>query len=360
MRILFNMGHPAQFHLFRHAIGLLEKDGHVCRITCIRKDVLLNLLDAGGFSYTVIGSFSSTLMGKMIEQVRIEERLFRIVREFSPDILVGGTGSVAVAHVGKLVRIPSIVFDDTEHAKIEHTLMDPFVSTLCTPSCYRSELGKKQIRYNGFHELAYLHPRYFTPDPSVLNDPGLTPDDPFIVIRFVSWDASHDVGHHGVLDKAGFVRTLMPYGKILITSEGPLPKELEQYRIRIPPEKMHDLLSYATMYIGEGATMASEAALLGTPSILISSLVGTMGNFIELEKNYDLLYSFSDAEKALHKALEILQNPHSKQIWAEKREHLLSDKIDVTAFIVRFIEEYPRSIAEMNTGKKPGRKTESK
>jgi len=345
------MGHPAQFHLFKHAIRILEQDGHECRITCIKKDVLQNLLDADGYSYIVIGSFSSTLMGKMIEQVRIEERLYRIVKDFAPDILVGGTGSVAVAHIGKLLRLPSIVFDDTEHAKIEHTLMDPFVSTLCTPSCYRSDLGKKQIRYNGFHELAYLHPGYFTPDPAVLTELGLTPDDPFIIIRFVSWDASHDVGHHGVLDKAGFVRTLEPYGKILITSEGPLPKELEQYRIRIPPEKMHDLLFYAAMYIGEGATMASEAALLGTPSLLISSLVGTMGNFIELEK-YDLLYSFPDAENALHKALEILRDPCSKKIWAEKLERLLRDKIDVTAFIVRFIENYPQSFIEMQEQQK--------
>jgi predicted glycosyltransferase len=347
LRILFNMGHPAQFHLFKHAIRLLEGKGHDCRITCISKDVLQNLLDAGGYSYTVIGSFSPTLLGKMVEQVRIEARLYQQVRDFAPDILVGGPGSVAVAHVGKLARLPSIVFDDTEHAKIEHTLMDPFVSTVCTPSCYRSDLGKKQIRYNGFHELAYLHPNHFTPNPAVLSEVGLTPHDPFIIIRFVSWNASHDIGHHGVLDKAGFVRTLEPYGRILITSEGPLPQELEQYRIRISPEKMHDLLYYATMYIGEGATMASEAALLGTPSILISSLVGTMGNFIELEKKYDLMYSYSDAENALHTALDILRDPQNKRIWAEKLACLLRDKIDVTAFIVRFIENYPQSSIEM-------------
>jgi len=348
LRILFTMGHPAQFHLFKHTIRLLERDGHDCAITCSKKDVLLDLLDAGGYPYTLIGNSSSTLWGKMIEQVKVEARLYQKVRDFAPDILIGGPGGVTVAHVGILTGLPSVVFDDTEHAKIEHTLMDPFVSTICTPSCYRSDLGKKQIRYNGFHELAYLHPNHFTPNPAVLSELGLTPHDPFIIIRFVSWDASHDVGHHGILDKPGFVRTLEPYGRILITSEGPLPQELEQYRIRISPEKMHDLLYYAAMYIGEGATMASEAALLGTPSLLISSLVGTMGNFIELEKKYDLMYSYSDAENALHKALDILRDPQNKRIWAEKLARLLRDKIDVTAFMVRFIENYPKSISEMH------------
>ena len=87
--------------------------------------------------------------------------------------------------------------------------------------------------------------------------------------------------------------------------------------------------------------MASEAAFLGTPSIFISSLAGTMGNFIELEESYDLLYSYTDDNAAQGKAMEILQNPHCKEISKTKRERLLKDKIDVTAFIIQFIESYP-------------------
>jgi predicted glycosyltransferase len=346
------MGHPAHFHLFRHAIRILEEKGHECRITSVRKDVLQNLLDAGGYRYTIIGNFSSTLLGKMIEQIRIEALLYREVKNFNPDILVGGTGSVAVAHVGTIARIPSIVFDDTEHARIEHTLMDPFVSTLCTPSCYCNDIGERHIRYNGFHELAYLYPGYFIPCSTVISEIGLAAGDPFIVVRFVTWDASHDIGHHGILDREGLVKALEPYGRILITSEGPLPAGLEKYRIRIPPEKMHDLLYYASLYIGEGATMASEAALLGTPSLLVSTLTGTMGNFLELEKRYDLMYSFSDSEVALKKALDILSNPDSKNIWAGRLKRLLEDKIDVTAFMVWFIENYPQSFHEMKEKKK--------
>ena len=81
---------------------------------------------------------------------------------FRPDLLVGGVGNVYVAHVGKLLRKPSIVFDDIEHAEIDHRLMDPFVSVICTPSCYRGDIGTKQVRYNGYHEPAYLHPNRFT------------------------------------------------------------------------------------------------------------------------------------------------------------------------------------------------------
>ena len=92
--------------------------------------------------------------------------------------------------------------------------------------------------------------------------------------------------------------------------------------------------------------MATEASVLGTPSIYISSLVGTMGNFIELEQKYDLLYSFREPDKAIQKALELIQQPDLKEKWAKKREGLLADKIDVTQFMVDFIENYPESFVK--------------
>ena len=346
VRILFNMGHPADIHLFKHAIRLLERGGHECGITCIRKDVLQNLLDAGGYSYTPIGNFSSTLLGKMLEQIRIELRLYLKVRDFAPDLLVGGTGGVAVAQVGVLARIPSLVFDDTEHAKIEHALLDPFASTICTPACYQGNLGSKQVRYDGNHALAYLHPNYFTPNPAVLAETGLTPDDPYIIVRFVSWDASHDVGQQGICDKIGLVKALEPYGRILITSEGPLPQELESYRIQVSPEKMHDLLYYALLYIGEGATMASESAVLGTHAIYVSTL--RLGYIDEEKEKYDLVSTFSDPEEmktnVLDTAVRLLSDPLLRRRGKESREKLIREKIDVTAFMTWLIEEYPDSI----------------
>ena len=110
---------------------------------------------------------------------------------------------------------------------------------------------------------------------------------------------------------------------------------------------MHDILFYATLYLGEGGTMASEAALLGTPAVYVSSLSGTMGNFIELEETFDLLYSFSDGEEAVVRAKQILRDPASKENWRKKRARMLNEKIDTTAFMIWFVENYPDSQAEM-------------
>ncbi|HII92061.1 MAG TPA: DUF354 domain-containing protein [Methanosarcina sp.] len=348
MKILFNMGHPGQIHLFKNSIRELKKKGHECKITIIDKDVSLKLLDAYNFEYEVVGYAKPSIFGKATELLKIESRLFKICKLFKPDILVGGVGNAYVAHVGKLIGRPSIVFDDTEHAKLEHLLTDPFATVICTPSCFQSNLGKKQVRYNGYHELAYLHPNYFTPNPTVLNEIGLSEEDTLIVLRFVLWNADHDIGQYGIKHKIKFVNELEKYGQVLITSEGKLEPELERYKIKVSPDKLHDLLYYATLCIGEGATTAAESAILGTPSIYVSSLVGTMGNFSELEDKYGLIFSYEDSDEALKKAIKLLHDSTLKDDWILKKDVLLNEKIDVTKFMVQLISNYSEILVNGN------------
>jgi hypothetical protein len=72
-----------------------------------------------------------------------------------------------------------------------------------------------------------------------------------------------------------------------------------------------------------------------------------MSNFIELEKKFGLIFNFSDPDLAIQKAIEILQHPNLKQEWQQKREKLLKEKIDITTFMVWFIENYPESFKVM-------------
>src|SRR5690606_16622585 len=150
-----------------------------------------------------------------------------------------------------------------------------------------------------YHELAYLHPRRFTPNPRVLDEFGLSENTPFFIVRFVSWRAVHDMGEKGFTEKGKrqLVQDLLKCGRVILTSEDPLPPDLQTYKLSVSLEKVHDLLYYATMYVGEGATMASESAVLGTPSVYVSSI--TAGTLEEQEKKYDLLRHFRDEKDAL-------------------------------------------------------------
>jgi len=345
MRILVDIGHPAHVHLFKNLIWSLGRKGHEVKITTRDKDIALHLLNAYGLKYENQGKHYRGLLNKMYGVLKFDYRLYKVAKKFKPDILTS-MGSPYATHVAKLIGKPSITFDDTEHSRIEHILYSPFTDAICTPSCFKKDLGPKQVRFNGYHELAYLHPNYFKPDPSVLDELNLTKNDKFFILRFVSWSASHDIGQKGFIDKTGLIKNLGEHGTVLITSEGPLTKEIEKFKITISPEKIHDLLYYATMYIGEGATMATEAGILGTPSIYLSSLVGTMGNFDELEKEYGLVYSFTDSQKARRMINELLNENNLKIKWQKKREKLLKEKIDVTAWMIDFIERYPESFYE--------------
>ncbi|MCL7413244.1 MAG: DUF354 domain-containing protein [ANME-2 cluster archaeon] len=340
MKVLVDIGHPAHVHFFKNAIWKLESEGHQVQITARDKEIALYLLDVYGFYYHDLGKNQKGLLKKGIYMLKIDFEMYKVVKKFNPDVLMG-IHNPYIAQVSKLSRKPSLIYTDTEHAKFANNLTFPFATVNFTPSCFKKDLGSKQIRYNGYHELAYLHPDYFTPDPSVLDELELKEGERFIILRFVAWGASHDGGHKGISMelRRRFVRELEKYGRILITSESELPAEFEPYRMKLAPEKMHDLLYYAALYVGEGGTMATEAGILGTPSIYISSLVGSMGNFEELENKYGLVYSFRDPLSAIDDIFKILKNNNSKDEWKVKRKILLDETIDVTSFIVKNIKD---------------------
>ena len=346
MRILVDIGHPAHVHFFKNFIWEMGRRGHEPVVTARDKDVTLGLLKEYGIGHTVVGRMGKGRFDLIREWIGRDRKIYSIARQFHPDVLTG-IHNPCVAHVARLTGAKSIIFTDSEPTKLADMVTFPFADVICTPSCYKKDLGKKQVRYHGYHELAYLHPNYFKPDPSVLQEAGLTRKDRFIIMRFVAWQASHDIRQHGfnLETKMRAVRELEKYARVFITSEKPLLGEFEKYRIPTSPEKIHDLLFYATLLIGDTQTMTTEAGILGTSAVRCNSFVGPndMSNFIELEHNYDLLYSFREPDKAIEKALELLQQPDLKGQWAKKRQRLLADKIDVTRFMVDFIENYPDS-----------------
>ncbi len=346
MKIVVDINHPAHVHYFKNFIWEMEKRGHEILITASHKDVATELLQISGLPFIDLGSYGSSPMEKMLNVPIMDIKMYRAVKGFNPDILMGFS-SIRAAHVSKLIGKPSIILDDTEHAKWEHRLYVPFANTILTPNCFMKELGPKHLRFDGYLELAALHPNYFKPDPTVLEDLGLNEQDRFFILRFISWDAGHDIGQQGIRNVKELVDSLERCGRVLISAEGTLPTDLERFRISVSPEKIHHLLHYATLFVGEGATMAAESAVIGTPAIYISSLAGTMGNFIDLEERYDLVYSFVNSEEAKVKALEMAHDPNLKARWRTKCEALLGEKIDVTAFLARFVEDYPSSVSTL-------------
>jgi hypothetical protein len=357
MRILFYLGHPAHYHLFKNIISELLKKNHKVSILIKKKDILEDLLIQSGYEYINIlpEGRKDNRIGIAWGLLKRDFSMFKFCLKHHIDIMLGT--STEITHVGKILNIPSIIVqeDDYNEVPLFSKLGYPFAKNILAPiSCptgpINSKWENKTIHYEGFHELAYLHPKRFTPMLSkIVNDIDVS--KPFYILRFAKLTAHHDKGKTGITSEISqtIIDLLKPHGNIFITSERELEPQFEKYRINIKTENIHHALFYANMYIGDSQTMAAEAAVLGTPSLRFNDFVRKLGYLNELEDKYGLTYGIktSEPEKLFKKINEFLKTSNLKQEWQLRREKLLSEKIDVTAFMVWFIENYPNSVQVM-------------
>lgn len=335
MKVLFEVTHPAHVHLFRHSIKELEQRGNKVHVTSRDKDLTTQLLANYNIEHTVLSKKRSGFFSLVTEWSLREIKTLRHYQKLDPDVVVSRFNPAA-SHASYLLGIPHLVFDDTEGkpAYVRKSAI-PFSDVIYTPECFELDLGESQVRYPGYHELAYLHPNRFKPDSGILDeiDTGHV-----VVLRFVSWDAIHDMGEGGFDDIFELISALERAGAtILITAEGDLPAGLNQYQIQIPPHRIHHLLYEADLFFGESATMATESAVLGTPAIFVSSV--QTGYTKELEEEYKLVFNYSGEnrhQRSLNKAIETLKESKSSK-WESRRKKLLNDKIDTTEFILEQI-----------------------
>jgi len=335
MKILIDIGHPAHVHYFRNFIKIMEEKKHTILVVARDKEVSQELLKRYNIPFVTRGKGANGLFGKVLYLIKTNFVLFSKALYFKPDIFVSFASPYA-AQVSWLMRKPHIAFTDTEHAKLGNYAFMPFTSTIITPNFFLDDLGKKHIKFNGFMEQCYLDKKYFTPkDVSKLLQ--LKKDEKYIILRFVSWGASHDIGHSGLNDKVkiDIVNRLSQNYKLFISSEGKLPQQFVQYKINISPDKMHDVLANAHLFIGEGATMASECAILGTPAIYVNSL--NAGTLIAQEENGSI-FGFRNSNGVLEKAIELLETLNLKEKFKEKQRTLLKESIDVTSFMVGLLK----------------------
>ena len=350
MRILLYLGHPAHFHLFKNVVCELKLRGHEVETLIKTKDVLEELLQASEWTYKNISkrergaSRLQIFWGLLARDVAV----IRVARVFRPHLMIGT--SAEIAHAGKLLGTPSIVVNEDDHDVVPlfARAAYPFATTILAPSsCRMGRWIDKTATYESYHELAYLHPDVFAPDPEVAR--RLSPSgERYFILRFAKLTAHHDAGRSGIVPEIAdrVVKMLEPHGKVYITAERQLEPEFEKYRISINPLEIHNALHFAHLYVGDSQTMAAEAAVLGTPSLRFNDFVGEIGYLNELEQRYGLTYGIptSEPEQLYAKIESLLRTKDLAQKWKERRQRMLAEKIDLTAFMVWFIENYADSL----------------
>ena len=351
MNILIDIGHPGHVHLLKHVASNLKKNGHNLFFSVRDIPVAKRLMEQYDMvPYLDLGGKKDSLIGKLKTVIRQDFKVWRFVKKNHIDI--GLSSGIVLSHISKLTRLKSFFFDDDDDAaeplvvKYGHPLSDVVFS----PNVIHRKTSNA-IYYAGTHELAYLHPNHFSPDSKVLDRAGLHPGEQFFIMRFVALKGHHDVGQSGLsLDqKRRLIELIKPYGRVIITSERAIESEFEQYRLPVPPEDIHSLMYYSSMFLGDSQTMTSEAAILGVPALKCNTFAGRLSVPNELEQKYGLCYAYlpSEFDKLYDHVKLLLNDPNTKQLWQQKRNRFLSDKIDVSAFFVWFVENYPESLRIM-------------
>ena len=352
MNVLIQLSHPAHFHLYKNVAKNLMDDGHKVCILIKTKDILEDLLKQSGLPYYNIlkEAHRKSKLGILWDMVVRDWRMLRFVRKNKIDLLTGSTPEVA--QVGWLTRKYRVNTgeDDMNVVPLFPKMAKPFMGTILSPRvCNNYSLEPYSVKYESYHELAYLHPNHFVADKKVV-EKYFSAETPYFILRFSSLNAYHDGGINGINTTIAqhLIDQLKPYGRIYITSERELEPQFEPYRIKIKTLDMHHVMAFATLYIGDSQTMAAEAGVLGVPFVRFNDFVGRIGYLNELENVYHLGCGIKASEngaadKMYNVVEDILAMPNLKEEWQVRRQKMLSEKIDYAQFLNWFIENYPES-----------------
>jgi len=250
LKILIDIGHPAHIHYWRNFAKIMLERGNDILLTTRDKEITIDLLHHYDFSFYNLGKPYNGLKNKIKGLITFNYKLLKIAKKFKPDIFLSA-GSPYAAIVSSMMGKPHITLEDTFNFEQIRFYM-PFTDVVLTGNYEHPSLGKKEIKYNGYQELGYLHQNYFKPDKNIISELGVKDNEKYVVLRFVSWQATHDRVHNGIMmkNKIKAVHEFEKFAKVFISSEVDLPSDLKKYQIKTDSYKMHDVLAFCSLLFG--------------------------------------------------------------------------------------------------------------
>jgi len=334
-KFLFDIGHPAHVHLFRNLIAYLKENELPYVVTSRQKDLTGQLLDHYGIPHRVLSKQRHSLPGQAIEFLLRTARIYFLHRKYRFTHALGTSVSIGYLSLFTAGHVKSLNFseDDDDVIPIQAFLSYPFSTWIVNPTSIRHRRWtSKRILLPTYHELAYLHPNHFSPDLKILQKYNLEKQG-FLIMRLSSLKAHHDRNEAGISTNLASEIRDVAGPIIVIESRETLNGQ------RIDPWDMHHLLAFARVLVSDSQTMTIEAALLGTPSIRISTFKDRLSCLDEIEAALDYTSSFfpNQTDDILEAIENILENDASPNDLQQIRYRFLESKLDLTNWMVNRI-----------------------
>lgn len=340
---LFDMVHPADLHFFAPMIAEVERRGDLVVVTTRAKDVLIELADEAGLDHEVLSSAGQrSRLREASELFTRVRKLCVLIRRHRVDLVMSRNPSGTMA--ARLMRVPSMYdTDDGPAVGVLYWAAAIPATTITSPAAGGVDYGRKHLAYDGFKETASLRPERFRPDPEAVREVGLDPNVPYSVVRAVAMEASHDHGEDGLDDETlrKVVALLAPRGRVWVSSERPLPPDLEELRLPKMGAAFRHVIGCAQLLVGDSQTTAAEAAILGVPSLRLSSWAGRLPYLVELER-LGLTSAFPPERRGdfLTRLGELSDNlPAAQAALLKRRDALLANTVDVTDWMIERMYE---------------------
>jgi predicted glycosyltransferase len=275
--------------VLRPIVERLEARGHEVFVTAREYGQTVGILERLGIPHTVVGGHGgASRLGKGRALVGRSSRLVRLIWGQRPDLAIAH-GSVDLAIVSALFRIPSVQMQDYEFAGLQRKISFRIARRVLVPDAIPVErlrrIGAsedKLFRYPGLKEEYYLAD--FEPNPAVIDDLGLDREKVLVVVRpppeTSAYHARNDLYEQVVRRLAGASEAQA----VIIPRTEPQREAVRALGAAnlVVPESAIDaqsLIAFADLVVSAGGTMNREAVALGTP--VFTTFAGQMGGVDE-------------------------------------------------------------------------------
>jgi uncharacterized protein len=310
-RIWVDLDNSPHIPFFAPIIEQLERRGYAVTVTTRDCFQVVDLARLHHLRHRTIGRhFGKSRFFKVIGLGLRTLQLISAMRSERPDLAVSH-GSRAQLVACRLLGIPSVVIIDYEFARGLQVIRPTWV--MCPEivargnSPYRSG---RVLTYPGIKEDVYA-PR-FTPDPAIMRDLGLKPDDIVITLRPPATEAHyHNPESEVLLDAVFEVLAAAPQAKVVLLPRNErqevsirraFPKLFETRKVLVPGTVVDglNLIWHSDLVISGGGTMNREATALGVPVYSIfRGRIGAVDRYLASAGRLVLLESVDDVRSKL-------------------------------------------------------------
>jgi predicted glycosyltransferase len=285
VRIWVDMTAAAHPLVLRPLIERFEAQGHEVAVTARAYGQTEGVLELLGIPYESVGRHGgASVAGKATALGRRSAALARWARRRRFELALGH-GSVDLAVVSALLRIPSVQMQDYEYAGLQRQLAFRAARRVLVPDAIpvaamrrAGASGRKLFRYPGLKEDYYLAD--FKPDPAVLADLGLDTDRVLVVVRpppeTSAYHAENPL-YAGVIDRLAADESTTAVVIPRTEGQGEAVRARDDPSLIVPDGAIdaQSLIAYSDLVVSAGGTMNREAVALGVPVYTIFS--GRMG-----------------------------------------------------------------------------------